>query len=256
MALENEWQGKVAIITGGSSGIGKATALALDERGANVLITGRNQDKLDKVANNNNGIEAFQANSANPVSAEQTVNSALNRWGRLDFIMNNAGAGQLLPVDAYDFQTIADICAMNIVAPSLLVKAALPALRETRGTIVNIGTALSRNASPGLAHYAASKAALEHLTQSWAIELAGDGIRVNAVSPGPVKTGALTGMMDLSEEMASMVEKAETAQNPLGRRGVTDDIIPWILQLGSTANEWTSGQVITVDGAWSLRNQP
>lgn len=253
MTLENEWQGKVAIITGGSSGIGKATALALAERGAKILITGRNQEKLDEIANNHDGIEALQANSADAASAEQAVSSALEKWGRLDFVLNNAGAGQLLSVDAYDFETITNICAINIVAPSLLVKAARPALRETKGTIINIGTAVSRNAAPGLAHYAATKTALEHLTQSWAIELAEDGIRVNAVSPGPVKTGALTGMMGLTEEMATAVEQNEAAQNPLGRRGNTDDIVPWILQLASPANEWTSGQVMTIDGAWSLR---
>jgi NAD(P)-dependent dehydrogenase (short-subunit alcohol dehydrogenase family) len=255
MTTENAWMGKVAIVTGGSSGIGKATTLALVAQGAKVVITGRDQVKLDAVANEHDAIIAVLADSADPESAERIVGEAVNKWGRIDFVMNNAGAGALLPVDAYDFKAIADLCAVNIVAPSLLVKAALPALRESKGTIVNIATAISRNAAPMLAHYSATKAALEHLTQAWAVELARDGIRVNAIAPGPVKSGALTGLMGLSQEMAKMIEENETAQVPLGRRGVADDIVPWVLQLASPANEWTSGQIITVDGAWSLRSQ-
>ena len=254
MTQLSEWNGKVAIVTGGSSGIGKATALALQAQGAKVVITGRDRAKLDNIANQYDGITAVQANSADPASAERIVTAALNESGRIDFVMNNAGAGALLPVDAYNSDTIANLCAVNIIAPSLLVKEALPALKESKGTIVNIGTAISRNAAPMLAHYSATKAALEHLTQAWAVELAGDGIRVNAIAPGPVKSGALTGLMGLSDEMANSIEEAEAAQVPLGRRGITDDIVPWVLKLASPANKWTSGQVITIDGAWTLRS--
>ena len=248
------WQGKVAIVTGGSSGIGRATATELAKQGAFVLITGRNADRLADVTATDNNIEALQMDSANPNSSEQIVKAALSRWGRIDLLVNNSGAGQPLPVDAYDADVIANMSAINIVAPSQLVKAAKAELKESKGAIVNIATAVSRNAAPMLAHYGATKIALEHLTQSWAVELAGDGIRVNAISPGPVKSGALTGFMGLPEEMAQHVESQEASQIPLGRRGVTDDIVPWILRLGSPENEWLTGQVLTVDGGWSLRS--
>ncbi|KAJ55231.1 ketoreductase [Actibacterium mucosum KCTC 23349] len=253
MTTENAWNGKVAVVTGGSSGIGRATALALADLGANVLITGRGADKLAEVAALSDRIEALQADSADPDTAPQIIDAATNRWGRLDLLVNNSGAGQPLPVEGYEADIIANMSMLNIVAPSQLVKAGLAALTESRGSIVNIGTAVAQNAAPMLAHYGATKAALEHLTRSWAVELAPKSIRVNAVSPGPVKSGALTGMMGLPDEMAAQIEAQEAAQIPLGRRGVPADLVPWILQLGSPENAWLTGQVLTVDGGWSLR---
>ena len=254
MTRSATWQGKVAIITGGSSGIGLATAAELAEQGASVLITGRNAENLAKAAATNDRIFPLQIDSSDVTSGQKIVEAATSNWGRIDLIVNNSGAGQLLPIGDYDAELLGQISTVNILAPSLLVKSALRALRESKGAIVNIGTAVSRGAAPMLAHYGATKAALEHLTKSWAIELAPDGIRVNAISPGPVKTGALTGFMGLPAEMAQQVEAQETAQVPLGRRGQTADIVPWILQLGSSENKWLTGQTLTVDGGWSLRS--
>ena len=253
MTASDVWQNKVAIVTGGSSGIGQATALDLVARGAKVLITGRRPDRLASVAAQNDQIVSLQADSADPDSGTQIVQKALAQWGRVDLIVNNSGAGQPMPLEGYDPEVMAAMTAVNIIAPSQLVSAAHAALRASKGAIVNIGTAVSRNPAPMLAHYGATKAALEHLTQAWAGELAKDGIRVNAIAPGPVKSGALTGMMGLPPEVAAQVEDQEAAEIPLGRRGVTSDIVPWILRLGSPENAWLTGQVLTIDGGWSLR---
>jgi NAD(P)-dependent dehydrogenase (short-subunit alcohol dehydrogenase family) len=253
MTQTRDWHGKVAIVTGGSSGIGKATALALVARGAHVLITGRNADRLAQVTSAQPAIRSLQADSADAGSGKQIVEAALDNWGRIDLIVNNSGAGQPLPMEDYDAGIIATMATVNITAPSQLVAAAHAALKDSKGAIVNISTAVTRNAVPMLAHYAATKGALEHLTKSWAMELAGDWIRVNAIAPGPVKSGALTGMMGLPDEMAQQIEAQEAAQVPLGRRGVPGDIVPWILRLGGSDNEWLTGQILTIDGGWTLR---
>lgn len=240
-------EGKTVIITGGSNGIGKATALAFAYKGANVLITGRHSPALEEVSALHDNITALVADSSDPASAEIIVNTAISKWRRLDILVNNAGAGGIANLEDVTEKQITDMFAVNVVGSSLLAKASVPHLRETKGSIINISSTIGHMSTPSLSHYGASKAALNYLTKTWALELA-PNIRVNAVAPGPTDSGALTGMMGLSEEMAAHMREQEASRNPLGRTGVPEDISQWIVMLADPASSWVTGQVIGVDG--------
>ena len=147
---------------------------------------------------------------------------------------------------------IKKIFAVNVLGPSLLAAAALPHLAAAKGTIINVSSTCGHKPVAGLSHYAASKAALEHLTRCWALELAPHGVRVNAIAAGPTESGALTGMMGLSPEQAAAIEEQEREQVPLKRRGNPDDVARWIVSLADPAFEWVTGQVIAVDGGLGL----
>lgn len=248
----NTFDGKIAVVTGGSSGIGLATAAGLARNGAKVLITGRRREMLEAAAGRHPGLEAIVADVAEPQDARRTIGEAVGRWGRLDLLVNNAGAGALMTLDEIGAEQIAQIFTINVVGPSLLAQAALPHLKASRGAIVNVSSIFGHKAGAGLSHYAASKAALEHLTRCWALELAPHGIRVNAVAAGPTESGALTGMMGLSPEQAASVEEMERERIPLGRRGKPDDVAAWILKLADPTHEWITGQIISVDGGLGL----
>ncbi|MGX1347113.1 NAD(P)-dependent dehydrogenase (short-subunit alcohol dehydrogenase family) [Bradyrhizobium elkanii] len=243
---------KVIILTGGTSGIGRAAALAFARQGDKVLVTGRRPGPLEETVAEHPNIAGLIADAASADDARRTVAKAIEAWGRLDAVINNAGAGAILPLEDAPADRIADIFAVNVVGPSLLAAAALPHLRATRGAIVNVSSTYGHKPAAGLSHYAASKAALEHLTRCWALELAPLGVRVNAVAAGPTESGALTGMMGLSDEQAVAVKEQERARIPLGRRGLPDDVAGWIVRLAGPATQWMTGQIMTVDGGLEL----
>lgn len=246
------FEGKIVIVTGGAAGIGLAAAKAFARSGANVLITGRRQDRLNEVTAQEPRIEGLVANAGDPQDAVRTITSAVERWGRLDVLVNNAGAGNPSPLVDASAERVQAVYAVNSIGPTLLASAAIPYLQKTRGAILNVSSSLGRKAVVGLADYAASKAALEHLTRCWALELAPLGIRVNAVASGPVESDFLRERMGYSKEEAEAIKTREASLIPLRRRGSPEDVARWIVALAYDEAEWVTGQILGVDGGFAL----
>ena len=157
-----------------------------------------------------------------------------------------------MPLANATAERVNEIFAVNVLGPSLLARESLLHLEKTKGSIINISSTFGSKPGAGLSQYGASKAALEHLTRCWALELAPAGIRVNAIGVGPTESGALVGMMRLSEEQAEAVKQQEREQIPLGRRGTPEEVAYWILALADPAAVWVTGQVLGVDGGLGL----
>ncbi|KIH98445.1 ketoreductase [Streptomonospora alba] len=242
---------RVALVTGASSGIGRAAATALARAGAHVIALARTPHALDDTARTHHRITAHPADLRDPRTPAEAVDAALTAHQRIDVVVNNAGATAMMPLAHTRADAVEDLFALNVTAPSLLAAAAHAPLAETGGTIVNISSTYGHRPLPGAAHYAASKAALESLTRSWALELAPHGIRVNALAPGPTRSNALTAA-GLDPDTVARVQHDEAARIPLGRRGEPDEVAAWITHLADPAATWLTGQVITIDGGLEL----
>jgi NAD(P)-dependent dehydrogenase (short-subunit alcohol dehydrogenase family) len=248
----SRFTGKVAIVTGGSGGIGLAAARRFASEGAKVLVTGRRQQMLDDITAGIPNVQGFVADAAVPADAARTIAKAVECWGRIDVLVNNAGAGAPSTLADADPDRTCAIYAVNVIGPTLLASAALQHLEESQGTIVNVSSTLARKAVAGFSDYAASKAALEQATRCWALELAPKGIRVNAVASGPVESEFLRVRMGFSEEDAEIIKSQERDMIPLKRRGEPEDVATWILNRASTEAGWVTGQVLGIDGGFSI----
>jgi NAD(P)-dependent dehydrogenase (short-subunit alcohol dehydrogenase family) len=241
---------RTVIVTGAGSGIGRATAIAFASAGARVLGVGRREASLLHTASEHAAVATFVADVCADGTPDAVIEEAVRRWGRVDVLVNNAGAAAIVPLGEVTGARITELFALNVTAPSLLARA-LPYLREVRGSIINVSSTFGHRPLPGGSHYAASKSAIEMLTRSWALELAGDDVRVNAVAPGPTESEALAAA-GLPDDVVERIKHDEAEQIPLGRRGKPEEIADWIVHLADPASTWLTGQILTVDGGLEL----
>ncbi|HEX3979545.1 MAG TPA: glucose 1-dehydrogenase [Solirubrobacteraceae bacterium] len=241
---------RVAIVTGGGSGIGAAAAATLSEHGLDVAVVGRRPEPLEHVAGSLPGrAMAVAADVGDPRGPEAIVTRVLGELGRVDVIVNNAAVIRTGPLTGVTRASFDEHYAVNVAGPLFLVAAALPALGKAEGaSVINISSSVGSIVKPGNMLYGSTKAALEYLTRAWAHELAPHAIRVNCIAPGPVDTPIhATYSDDLQATYADLGRRI-----PLGRIGDPQDVAAWVRFLASSDTAWTTGNVIHVDGGQVL----
>lgn len=240
-----EFAGKVAIVTGGSRGIGRTVAAHLAREGARVVLVGRDAVALESAVEAlGEGVTHVAGDVALADTAARAVALATDRFGGLDILANIAGIFPTARIEETSDRLYADVLAANLTGTVMMCRAAFPALRARRGAIVNMSSTAARFPAPGLSVYAAAKAGVEAFTRTLAVEGAPD-IRVNAVSAGPTRTETVDALM-ASDRTGAVA--AVTSAIPLGRLGETDEIAQAILFLASSRASFITGQVLHANG--------
>ena len=247
--------GKIAIITGASSGIGRATALAFAREGHSVLAVGRQTAALDgvvaEVAASGSRAVALAVDVTAEGAAEQIVQRAIDGFGGIDVLVNAAGIIGSGTIETTSDQAWDAMLNINVSAPFRLIRAAVPHLAARRGAVVNVSSVTGLRSFPGVLAYCVSKAAVDHLTRCAALELAPKGVRVNAVNPGVVVSNLhRRGGMN-EEQYAAFLERSRET-HPLGRPGRPEEVAELILFLGTSRSGWMTGETIPIDGGRHL----
>ncbi len=244
---EHELQGKIAVITGASRGIGRGIALELAGKGATIVGIFANNDEMAKSARAE--IEAlgakakfYQCDVSSQKDVSETANSIINEFGSVDILVNNAGVHQHLKsweMSIDDWRKVIDI---NLTGTFMMAKTFIPAMRERRsGKIINISSCVAYTGTDHEVHYAASKAGVVGLTKSLALELAADGINVNAIAPGYIETDMV--VFDSEEDRGRTIETI-----PKLRLGQPSDIGKAVIFLATSDSDYITGEILHVNG--------
>jgi hypothetical protein len=244
-------RGRVAIVTGASSGLGARFATVLAEAGAEVLAAARRLDRLEELAAAHPAIHPVQADVTDGEERRKLVAEAVDRFGRLDVLVNNAGAGSGGPSEQAQLDVFRAVLRLNLESAFALSQlAAVPMRERGSGSIVNISSMFGLVASIPVpdAGYVASKSGLNGLTRELAAQWGVDGVRVNAVAPGWFLTEMTT---ELFED--EKTQRWLARQVPLGRPGRLEELDGVLLFLASDASSYCTGQVIAIDGGYTIR---
>jgi NAD(P)-dependent dehydrogenase (short-subunit alcohol dehydrogenase family) len=242
--------GKAALVTGGGSGLGRASAIALARAGATVTVADVNEDGGKETAalvyeEAGGDAEFVRADVTRPDDVAAMVDQAVARLGHLDCALNNAGmTGTSAPTADYELDDWNRAIALNLTGVFLCLKYELPAMLERGGSIVNMASGAGLVGFPGLPAYVASKHGVVGLTKAAALEYASQGVRINAICPGSTRTPMLEGFMGGDEQ----VERTMTRAVPLGRLGVPSEIAEAVVWLCSDAASFVVGHALAVDG--------
>ncbi|MDE3226355.1 MAG: glucose 1-dehydrogenase [Nitrospirota bacterium] len=247
-------QGKVALITGCSVGIGEAIARRFAREGASVVITGRRKELLDKVVGDITGeggrAIAVAGSVADEAHARAAVDQAVRAFGKLDVLVNNAGIGAFGKLlHETDDATWDDVLAVNLTGAFRMTRAAVPAmLKAGGGSIINISSIASLVGIPMLAAYAASKGGMDALTRCTAIDYAKQGIRCNAMNPGLVATPMAASLISDQARLDQVL-----SNYPIARPGTPEEVASLALYLASDESAWMTGTIVPIDGGMTAR---
>jgi NAD(P)-dependent dehydrogenase (short-subunit alcohol dehydrogenase family) len=254
MTRAGRFESKSILVTGASSGIGRATALALGREGASLIAAGRRRDRLEEVARQvreaGGRCEIATGDVRQEAVAQAWVAEAVKRHGGLDGLVNAAGVignTGLLNSTPEEWDRVMD---SNLRSVFLMTKAAAPALIERKGAVVNLSSVAGPRPYAGLLPYCVSKAAVDQLTRCTALELAAQGVRVNAVCPGVVVTELHT-VTNAIADYAGFLERSKTT-HPMGRVGQPEEVASLILFLLSDEAGWMTGSTVSIDGGRAL----
>jgi NAD(P)-dependent dehydrogenase (short-subunit alcohol dehydrogenase family) len=243
--MTSELSGISALVTGGTSGIGRATAVALAGLGARVALSGRDEKRgnqvVSEIAAAGGQAEFLAADLADEAAVRSLARRATERLGHLDVLVNNAGIFPFGPTERTTEAEFDAVFALNVRAPYFLVAELAPEMaKRGHGAIVNVTTMVAEFGAAGMGLYGASKAALVLLTKSWAAEYGPQGVRVNAVSPGPTRTEGTAPMGENLDQLA--------AAGPAGRPGSPEEIAEAIVFLAAGRSSFVHGAIVPVDG--------
>jgi dihydroanticapsin dehydrogenase len=238
--------GKVAIVTGGSRGIGKAVAILLAQNGASVVITSKNKTSLENAAKEMKNAIAISGDIRSMTDVENVVKNTFETFGKVDILVNNAGIfPKVKPLHEISEEEWNDVIDVNLTGQFRFTKAAIPYLMKTNGCIVNVSSDAGLKSFENFEAdaYTASKGALVLLTKAWAVEYAKYKIRVNCVCPGIVETDMTRPYLGTESDREMAI-----AEHPIGRIGLPEDVAKAILYLVSDDSSWITGAILPVDG--------